>query len=101
MTLLYGDVGAAAFDDEPAIRAVDDIFASAIHSGASDVHIEPWSEGGRVRERVDGFLRESRRISARLLPRVLSRIKLLAGMDIGTQGVRVTVGRDVDPAGAL
>lgn len=82
MTLLYGDVGAAAFDDEPAIRAVDDIFASAIHSGASDVHIEPWSEGGRVRERVDGFLRESRRISARLLPRVLSRIKLLAGMDI-------------------
>ena len=80
--LSYGDVDAAAVEDAPAIRAVDEIFESAIRSQASDVHIEPLIDGGRVRERVDGLLRESRRIPARLLPRVLSRIKLLAGMDI-------------------
>jgi type II secretory ATPase GspE/PulE/Tfp pilus assembly ATPase PilB-like protein len=79
---LYGDVDAAAFDDEPAIRAVDEIFNSAIAARASDIHIEPWSDGGRVRFRVDGALREARGISSRLLPRIVSRLKLLAGMDI-------------------
>lgn len=82
MTLVYGDVGAAALDDEPAIRAVDEILSSAVSSNASDVHIEPWSGGGRVRERVDGVLRHTRDLSRPLLTRVSSRIKLLAGMDI-------------------
>ncbi|MGA8533839.1 MAG: GspE/PulE family protein, partial [Candidatus Tumulicola sp.] len=80
--LSYGDVDAAIADDEPAIHAVDEIFDSAIRARASDIHIEPLHDGGRVRERVDGMLRQSRQVSARLLPRVLSRIKLLAGMDI-------------------
>lgn len=80
--LSYGDIDAIAIDDEPAIRTVDEIFDSAIRTRASDVHIEPLNDGGRVRERIDGILRESRRLSAKLLPRVLSRIKLLAGMDI-------------------
>lgn len=72
----------AAGDDRPAVHAVDEIFDTAIRAGASDVHIEPFGAGGRVRERVDGMLRESRTLSPRLLPRILSRIKLLAGMDI-------------------
>ena len=74
--------GDASTDDRPAIYAVDEIFDAAIRAGASDVHVEPFGDGGRVRERVDGMLREARAISPRLLPRVLSRIKLLAGMDI-------------------
>ena len=74
--------GDASIDDRPVIHAVDDIFDAAIRAGASDVHVEPYGEGGRVRERVDGMLREARTLSPRLLPRVLSRIKLLAGMDI-------------------
>lgn len=82
MTLLNSDVGAVAYDDEPAIRAVDEIFDLAIRANASDLHIEPNGHGGRVRVRIDGVLRESRTISAELLARVLSRIKLLAGMDI-------------------
>ncbi|MEO6835118.1 MAG: GspE/PulE family protein [Candidatus Tumulicola sp.] len=80
--LSYGAIDATAIDDEPAIRAVDEIFDSAIRARASDIHIEPLTDGGRVRERIDGILCESRRVSAHLLPRVLSRIKLLAGMDI-------------------
>lgn len=82
MTLLNGDAGAAAHDEAPAIAVVDGIFDSGIRSGASDLHIEPWRGGGRIRERVDGVLRQSRSISSELLVRVLSRIKLLAGMDI-------------------
>jgi type II secretory ATPase GspE/PulE/Tfp pilus assembly ATPase PilB-like protein len=79
----YGVVDATAqLDDEPAVRAVDDIFQSAIACRASDVHIEPWSDGGRVRQRVDGVLRETRTFPAHLFPRIQSRIKLLAGMDI-------------------
>ncbi len=58
------------------------MFDAAIRAGASDLHVEPFGEGGRIRERIDGMLREARPISPRLLPRILSRIKLLAGMDI-------------------
>jgi type IV pilus assembly protein PilB len=100
--LSYGDIDAIAIDDEPAIRTVDEIFDSAIRTRASDVHIEPLNDGGRVRERIDGILRESRRLSAKLLPRVLSRIKLLAGMDIADrrlpQDGRYAV---VRPAGSI
>ncbi len=102
--LPYAAVDRAADDDEPAIRAVDEIFDSAIRARASDIHIEPLLEGGRVRERIDGMLRESRGVSATLLPRVLSRIKLLAGMDIADrrlpQDGRYTVERPAGPIDA-
>jgi type II secretory ATPase GspE/PulE/Tfp pilus assembly ATPase PilB-like protein len=74
-------------DDAPAIRAVDDIFASAVAARATDVHIEPTGNGGRVRERVDGCLREARSLSSDLFERVLSRIKLLAAMDIADRRI--------------
>src|SRR5207302_1081704 len=54
----------------------------AIRVDASDVHIEPWLRGGRVRQRVGGILRHSRSIDEDLYIHVVSRIKLLAGMDI-------------------
>lgn len=99
----YGTIETRLVDDEPAIRAVDEIFDSAIRSRASDVHVEPWADGGRVRERVDGVLRESRFLQAQLFPLVLSRLKLLAGMDIADrrlpQDGRYTVergGRSID-----
>ena len=77
----YG-VEAARLDDVPAIRAVDDIFASAIRSRASDIHLEPAAGGGRVRERIDGVLLETRHLAQTLYVQALSRIKLLASMDI-------------------
>lgn len=82
MTLSNGDAGATARDDGPAIRVVDEIFDSAIRGDASDIHIEPGSNGGRIRLRIDGALRDWQPISGELLTRALSRIKLLAGMDI-------------------
>ncbi|MBV8332373.1 MAG: type II/IV secretion system protein [Candidatus Eremiobacteraeota bacterium] len=73
--------------EPPIIRAVDEILDSAVASRASDVHIEPFAHGGRVRERVDGVLRESRRLAQDAFERISSRLKLLAGMDIADRRV--------------
>ncbi|MGD0969370.1 MAG: GspE/PulE family protein [Candidatus Aquilonibacter sp.] len=69
-------------DDPPAIRAVDRLHESAIQLTASDIHLEPTVAGGRVRLRVDGMLRESEHLSRELFHTVVSRVKLLAAMDI-------------------
>ncbi len=77
---LYGELQRG--EDAPAIRALDQIHALAVTSGASDVHVEPLPSGGRVRQRVDGMLRETRLLTPELHAQVVSRIKVLAGMDI-------------------
>ena len=69
-------------DDAPAIRMLDQIHANAMDAGASDVHIEPARGGGRVRQRVDGILSATRTLGTEIFAQVVSRIKLLAGMDI-------------------
>lgn len=69
-------------DAPPAIRAVDELHENAVNAGASDIHVEPAANGGRVRQRVDGILIETRSVSAELFVQIVSRIKLLAGMDI-------------------
>src|ERR1700736_4018975 len=71
--------------DAPAVRAVDLVFARAIAAHASDIHVEPTAGGGRVRLRVDGVLRELETIPSELLPSFVSRLKLLAGMDIAAR----------------
>ena len=69
-------------DEAPAVRALDAIHANAIESGVSDVHVEPLPSGGRVRQRRDGVLFETGSLPPELFAQVVSRIKLLAGMDI-------------------
>jgi general secretion pathway protein E len=66
----------------PAIRAVEELHESAVAARASDIHLEPAFGGGRVRLRVDGMLHEVRRFVPELFTLVVSRIKLLAAMDI-------------------
>ena len=81
----YGETAAPTANhggDAPAVRAVDLVFARAVAAHASDVHVEPSPGGGRVRLRVDGILRELETIPHGLLPSFVSRVKLLAGMDI-------------------
>jgi type IV pilus assembly protein PilB len=89
LRVAYGDpaiVPRAVSDrsnDAPAVRAVDLVFAQAIGSHASDIHVEPTATGaGRVRFRVDGVLHEHDTISNVLFPSFVSRVKLLAGLDI-------------------
>jgi type II secretory ATPase GspE/PulE/Tfp pilus assembly ATPase PilB-like protein len=69
-------------DDPPAIRAVDRLHERAVRLKASDIHLEPTRTGGRVRLRVDGILRESEQLARELFDPVVSRVKLLAAMDI-------------------
>ncbi len=68
--------------DPPAVHAVDRLQEAAILARASDIHLEPTQDGGRARQRVDGFLTEVRRFSPGLFAQIVSRVKLLAAMDI-------------------
>lgn len=69
-------------DASPVIKLVNAIIQDAVSAGASDAHIEPGDTHFRVRNRVDGELVESICPSMGLLPAVVSRIKIVAGMDI-------------------
>ena len=66
----------------PAVRVVASAIAAASTKGASDIHIEPQSSEMVVRLRIDGMLREFQRIPRNLQNSVISRIKILADMDI-------------------
>jgi type IV pilus assembly protein PilB len=66
----------------PAVRLVSATIASAVAKDASDIHIEPQSNGMVVRLRIDGILRELVTAPSDLQATVISRIKILADMDI-------------------
>ncbi len=66
----------------PVIRYVNRLITEASERAASDIHIEPEGQGLRVRQRVDGHLRDVDAPSPGLAAAVLSRIKLLANLDI-------------------
>ena len=73
----------AAAAGSPIIRLVNRIIRAAVAAGASDIHIEPEEGEFRIRYRVDGDLvPETLRPSLRLLSAVVSRIKIMSGMDI-------------------
>jgi general secretion pathway protein E len=66
----------------PVVRAVNDFFELAVELRASDVHIEPFRTGLTVRMRVDGLLRPVPSPAGVLPQAVISRIKILAGLNI-------------------
>ena len=61
---------------------VDYILQKCQEQGASDIHLEPTEEGMLVRARVDGILHEQTRMPLELHSAVVSRIKIMAGMDV-------------------
>lgn len=69
-------------DDAPLVRFVDNVLRDAISWQASDIHIEPFETSVRIRCRVDGSLREVICPPAKLAPRIISRLKVMADMDI-------------------
>jgi len=68
--------------DSPFVKMVDLIIKNAIKKGASDVHIEAQENQVRVRNRVDGVLQDSIKLPKWTQPIIISRIKVLGGMDI-------------------
>lgn len=69
-------------DQAPVIRMVNSIIAQAVNQKASDVHISPEKNRVQVRFRVDGRLREVPAPPKKLMPALVSRIKILSNMDI-------------------
>ena len=69
----------------PVVRLVDRILRSAIDDGASDIHVEETGEDVRIRLRVDGRLRQTLDLPAASRRAVLSRLKVIAGMDISVR----------------
>ena len=69
------------------VSAVNEIILGAFKEKASDIHLEPTREGVRVRYRIDGCLDEKERLPREMLLPVVSRIKIIGGMDIAERRV--------------
>jgi len=74
-------------DDAPVIRLINGILQEAIRSRASDIHVEPYEERLSVRFRIDGTLTEKLSLPARLAPVLVSRVKVMARLDIANKRV--------------
>ncbi len=73
--------------DAPVIKLVNSIIAQAMEDGASDIHFEPHGRDMRVRFRVDGVLSETTTIPRRMIPGVVSRVKIMGDLDISERRV--------------
>ena len=73
---------ADASDAAPVVKLVNSIIAQAAERGASDIHLDPGHSEMRVWLRVDGILSSPTTLPARVVPGVVSRLKIMAGMDI-------------------
>jgi type IV pilus assembly protein PilB len=69
-------------DDAPVVQVVDRILVQAMRDRASDVHIEPSEDFVRVRFRIDGALKEILQLPVAIGPGLVSRIKIMANMNI-------------------
>ena len=74
-------------DEAPVVKLVNSIIADAVERGASDVHLEPRGGDLRVRFRVDGVVRDTTVVPRRLVRGVISRIKIMAELDIAKRRV--------------
>ncbi|HEY8973124.1 MAG TPA: ATPase, T2SS/T4P/T4SS family [Burkholderiaceae bacterium] len=69
-------------DDAPVIRMINALFTQAARDGASDIHIEPYERTSSVRFRIDGTLREVVQPNRALHAALISRLKIMAELDI-------------------
>ncbi len=72
----------SAIQDKPLVKLVDSLIADAIRIGASDIHLETYEKRIRVRYRVDGDLRELPPLPFKYRAAIVSRIKIMAELDI-------------------
>ena len=74
-------------DDKPAVQLVNQIINNAIKAGASDIHVEALEKYMRVRFRIDGVLQEIMQNPIKMYSAVISRIKVIGGMDIAERRI--------------
>ncbi len=82
-------------EEPPAVRLVNAIVIEAVRMGVSDIHIQPRAKSIVVRYRIDGILLDKIHVPLHLLPPLVSRIKVMASLDISErrhpQDGRITV----------
>jgi type IV pilus assembly protein PilB len=74
-------------DDAPIVRLVNRIISEAVRMRASDIHVEPFADRVRLRYRIDGVCMERDNLPKRMQPALLSRLKLMAGVNIAERRV--------------
>ncbi|GAL12237.1 general secretion pathway protein E [Vibrio astriarenae] len=74
-------------DDAPIIKLINAMLSEAIKEGASDIHIETFEKSLSIRFRVDGVLRDILAPSRKLAPLLVSRVKVMAKLDIAEKRV--------------
>ena len=89
--------------EAPVVRIVNRLIANAVEQRASDIHIEPFEQSLRVRYRIDGMLRDGETVSKDLHAAMVSRLKIMAGLNIAERRlpqdgrIKLAVrGRDID-----
>ncbi|MFI7598760.1 GspE/PulE family protein [Actinoplanes sp. NPDC049681] len=86
---------ATTSDDAPIVRYVNSLIEQAVQNRASDLHLEPTEDGLRVRYRIDGVLHELDMVSRGVMSALISRLKIMSGVDITEKRVpqngRITV----------
>jgi general secretion pathway protein E len=90
-------------DEAPIIRWVNSLMFNAVKERASDIHIEPGEKDVIVRYRIDGVLYETRRAARQFIPSIISRVKIMAGLNIAEKRLpqdgrirRKIAGKDID-----
>ena len=73
--------------DAPIIKLVNGIMVKAVNDGVSDIHIEPYENSLQVRYRLDGSLYKSMNLPPSIKSALISRLKILAGLDIAERRV--------------
>ncbi len=73
---------ASELEDAPVVKLLRSLFEDAAQVGASDIHIEPDEAVLRIRQRIDGLLHEQIIKEKRIAGALVSRLKLLSGLDI-------------------
>ncbi len=76
------DDGASGANETPIVRFVNGVLTTAIKSGASDIHFEPYEKKYRVRTRIDGILHEIKSAPINLAGRIAARLKVLSRLNI-------------------
>jgi len=85
----------------PIVKLVNNIFFQAVHSRASDIHIEPYEDEARVRFRIDGVLHDVFTLPKHQIAALLSRLKIMSNLNIAERRLpqdgqsRIKIGRDL------
>ena len=90
-------------DDGPVVRLVNLVIDNAYHMRASDIHVEPMADRVRIRYRVDGVCLEKDNIPKSMQGQLVTRLKILSGMDIAEKRLpqdgrikRIIASQDID-----